>query len=63
MLAMVQYPDVARKAQEEIDSVLKGSRLPTLDDRPMLPYLDALMSEVMRWTAPVPLGECYNAIW
>ncbi|KAJ8487799.1 hypothetical protein ONZ51_g3966 [Trametes cubensis] len=56
MLAMVQYPDVARKAQEEIDSVLKGSRLPTLDDRPMLPYLDALMSEVMRWTAPVPLG-------
>ncbi|KAI0325137.1 cytochrome P450 [Cubamyces sp. BRFM 1775] len=56
ILAMVRYPHVARKAQEEIDEVLRGSRLPTIDDRPMLPYVDALMSEVLRWTAPAPLG-------
>ncbi|KAI8970552.1 cytochrome P450 [Trametes punicea] len=56
VLAMVQFPDVLRKAQEELDAVLGERRLPTLDDRDVLPYIDAIMSECLRWAAPVPLA-------
>ncbi|KAI0777641.1 cytochrome P450 [Trametes elegans] len=52
LLAMVLYPDIAKKAQEEIDGVVGYDRLPTLDDRPALPYLDALLTECMRWGLP-----------
>ena len=31
-------------------------KLPTFEDRPSLPYLESLMSEVLRWGVPVPLG-------
>ena len=40
MLAMVRYPDVYKRAQDEIDRVIGRERLPTIDDRPSLPYLE-----------------------
>ncbi|KAG8698061.1 hypothetical protein FRC09_007460 [Ceratobasidium sp. 395] len=55
VLAMVLHPEVQRKAQEELDLVL-GGRLPELSDRKDLPYLDAVMKEVMRWRSIVPMG-------
>ncbi|KAI0360722.1 hypothetical protein OH77DRAFT_714267 [Trametes cingulata] len=57
VLALVRYPHVARKAWVEIDSLTGGTRLPTPDDRPALPYVEAIMSECMRWTCPAPLGR------
>ncbi|KAI0635149.1 cytochrome P450 [Trametes polyzona] len=56
VLAMVRYPEVALKAQKELDAVVGSNRLPTHEDRPSLPYIEAVLSECMRWTAPVPLG-------
>ncbi|GJE98219.1 cytochrome P450 [Phanerochaete sordida] len=56
MLAMVLHPEVLKKAQAELDAVVGSQRLPTFEDRPNLPYLDAVMSEVLRWGVPVPLG-------
>ncbi|THH09320.1 hypothetical protein EW146_g8712, partial [Bondarzewia mesenterica] len=56
LLAMVHYPDVMRRAQQELDDVLGGDRLPTFADRERLPYLDAVFEESMRWGCPVPLG-------
>ncbi|KZV72777.1 cytochrome P450 [Peniophora sp. CONT] len=47
-LAMVLYPEAQRKAQEELDRVLRGA-LPTLSDRESLPYTMALVKEVFRW--------------
>jgi cytochrome P450 len=55
-LALTQYPEVQRRAQRELDSVLGRDRLPTFEDRPRLPYLDALCKEVLRWRMVVPLG-------
>ncbi|KAL1944827.1 hypothetical protein VTO73DRAFT_2447 [Trametes versicolor] len=46
--------DNATRSLEEIDAVTGGSRLPTHDDRSALPYVNAVMSECMRWTCPVP---------
>ena len=52
ILAMVLHPDKQAKAQEELDSAIgKGIRLPEYEDEeylPYLPYLSALLKEVMR---------------
>jgi len=45
---MLHYPDVYRKAQEEIDRVIGRERLPDLTDRASLPYLEALVMELYR---------------
>ncbi|VDC05155.1 unnamed protein product [Peniophora sp. CBMAI 1063] len=55
-LAMTLYPEVQAKAQAEIDAVVGRDRLPTLADRPQLPYITALMNEVLRWSPVAPLA-------
>ncbi|KZV94869.1 cytochrome P450 [Exidia glandulosa HHB12029] len=55
-LTLAMHPDAQAKAQEEIDSVTREERLPTLADRPRLPYLNALLKEVYRWQPIVPLA-------
>ena len=45
---MVCYPDVQKKAQEELDKVLNG-RLPEHSDIVSLPYFSALIKEVHRY--------------
>lgn len=60
VLAMLHYPDVQRKAQIELDSVVGRERLPTFEDRPRLPLIDALCKEVMRWRPVTPLGTSYK---
>ncbi|CAH1802345.1 unnamed protein product [Owenia fusiformis] len=51
---MVDYPDVQRKLQLEIDEVLQG-RLPTLDDRRTMPYMEAFILESLRQTSLLPI--------
>ncbi|KAF9483933.1 cytochrome P450 [Pholiota conissans] len=56
-LAIALHPRVLKKAQEEIDAVVGLDRLPTYDDRMSLPYINALIMEVLRWHTVVPTGE------
>ncbi|KAJ7937382.1 cytochrome P450 [Mycena leptocephala] len=49
-LAMALYPAVQAKAQREIDAMVGGDRLPTFADREDLPYVDALVKEVCRYS-------------
>jgi cytochrome P450 len=53
---MTLYPEAQAQAQAEIDRVTGGTRLPTLADRADLPYLTALMKEVLRCANIVPQG-------
>jgi len=55
-LAMILYPEVAAKAQEELDDIVGSERLPTFEDRPHLPYVNAFIKEVLRWNSVTPLG-------
>lgn len=50
-----------RKAQEEIDRVVGTDRLPSYDDRVNLPYVDALVKEVLRWHPIGPMGVPHRA--
>ena len=55
-LALVLYPDVQERARAELDTVIARDRLPTFDDRPRLPYINAMCRELMRWQMVTPLG-------
>lgn len=52
----MNYPEVQRKAQQEIDRVIGADRVPDFDDRDALPYVDAVWKEAMRWRAIGQLG-------
>ncbi|XP_043289882.1 probable cytochrome P450 303a1 isoform X2 [Venturia canescens] len=47
-LYLVLYPEVQRKAQEEIDRVIGPDRFPTLADRPRMTYVNAIGLESIR---------------
>lgn len=54
---MMLYPDVQKRAQVEVDALItQKQRLPTIQDRNSLPYVEAVVKEVIRWAPPVPLG-------
>lgn len=53
---MVMHPEVLRKAQDELDRVVGRDRLPAFSDRPLLPYISAVIQEVLRWNPVAPLG-------
>ncbi|EPS99982.1 hypothetical protein FOMPIDRAFT_1123320 [Fomitopsis schrenkii] len=48
ILAMVLHPDVYAKAQEEVDRVVGRDRLPTLEDRSSLPFVECILKETYR---------------
>ncbi|KAK6984826.1 O-methylsterigmatocystin oxidoreductase [Favolaschia claudopus] len=61
ILAMVLFPDVQLKAQQELEKVIGTSRLPTIRDQEHLPYIAALQKEVHRWRTTVPGGVPHAA--
>lgn len=56
-LMMTLNPAVQEKAQAQIDVVVGKDRLPTMDDRPMLPWIDAIFRGTLRYSPVVPLCE------
>jgi cytochrome P450 len=55
-LAMALNPDVLRKAQEEINTIVGSQRLPSIVDKTRLPYINALILELFRWIIVAPNG-------
>lgn len=59
---MIHHPDVMRKAQEELDSVVGSERQPELEDMSLLPYTLAVMKETLRWRPVMPLGVAHSNV-
>ncbi|KAL7749461.1 hypothetical protein RI367_005015 [Sorochytrium milnesiophthora] len=56
-LLLCRHPDVQRKAHDEIAQVTNGcTRLPDLKDMTAMPYVRALIKEVLRYKPVGPLG-------
>ncbi|RPD77543.1 p450-domain-containing protein [Lentinus tigrinus ALCF2SS1-7] len=53
---MVLHPDVQQRAQAELDTIIGPDRLPDHGDRADLPYINALVKEVLRWAPVAPLS-------
>jgi cytochrome P450 len=61
ILAMVMFPEVQRRAQEEIDRVVGSDRLPGFEDRKKLPYIDGIVKEAWRWNPVGPMGLTHKS--
>ncbi|KAH7342111.1 cytochrome P450 [Rhizoctonia solani] len=55
-LAMVLYPDVQKKAQQELDTVIGDNRLPSFKDQDQLGCIERIIQETLRWHPVSALG-------
>ncbi|TDL20094.1 cytochrome P450 [Rickenella mellea] len=55
-LAMVLNPEVQKRGQAELDTVVGPDRLPSCQDRSSLPYIEAIVKEILRWNPVGPMG-------
>lgn len=62
IMAMLHYPDVMRKVQTELDSIVGTDRLPEYGDAESLPYLQAVIKETRRWCPVLPIGVAHAVI-
>ena len=56
ILLMAAYPEVQQKVFDDIEAIIGRNRLPKLEDRKKLPYVEATIAEAMRFAHPVPLA-------
>ncbi|KAH9979952.1 cytochrome P450 [Lactifluus volemus] len=56
LLAMLAYPETQARAQTELDEVVGRDRLPTFEDYPHLPYIRAMVKEILRWSSITPMS-------
>ncbi|XP_067650308.1 cytochrome P450 2J4-like [Haliotis asinina] len=62
MLYLAINPDVQDRAVALMKSVVPVDRMPTLADKPQLPYIEAIVMEVLRIAPPVPLGIPHTSL-
>ncbi|KAH9957215.1 cytochrome P450 [Russula dissimulans] len=55
-VAVLLRPDVQILARQELDAVIGRERLPTFEDRPRLPFVDAVCKEILRWRPVTPVA-------
>lgn len=63
---LIIFTEVLKKAQAEIDAVVGSDRLPSFSDREHLPYVNAVMTEALRWNSVAPTGWLFRSsftIW
>ncbi|XP_025098452.1 cytochrome P450 2U1-like [Pomacea canaliculata] len=56
LVYFLHHPDVQDKCYEEIHRVVGTERAPTIQDRPQLVYMEAVIMEVLRYANVAPLG-------
>ncbi|KAJ7222947.1 cytochrome P450 [Mycena rebaudengoi] len=62
MLACAAFgPSFIPKAQQELDAVVGKDRMPTYEDYEALPYIQAVVSETLRWRPVAVLGGTPHA--
>ncbi|KAL1660654.1 cytochrome P450 [Schizophyllum commune] len=56
ILMMATYPEVQRKGQAAVDAAFGFGHLPDFTDDVEIPYVDAIVKEVLRYRPVAPLG-------
>lgn len=53
---LAEYPDIQAKVAKEVREVIGSERLPSLDDRDAMPYTQAFVTELLRFSSVASLG-------
>ena len=62
LVILANHPGIQNRLQTDIDSVVDRNNLPSLRDRPNLPYVEAALMEMMRYKTLVPLGTFHSTL-
>jgi cytochrome P450 len=62
LIIFMYYPEVLKKAQEQVDEFIGRDRLPTFEDVPRMPYITAMIREAFRWHTVAPIAIPHSTI-
>ncbi|KIK58072.1 hypothetical protein GYMLUDRAFT_75124 [Collybiopsis luxurians FD-317 M1] len=60
ILAFLLRPEIQKKGQIAVDEVVGSDRLPDFTDEGKIPYVDALVMEILRWKPVAPMAVAHN---
>jgi cytochrome P450 len=60
-LAMLAYPETQARAHAELDTVVGRTRMPTFADFSHLPYIRAIVKELLRWRPFAPINTPHQS--